>query len=130
MRTFVLPDVAVAILRRRRRRQAAAQLAAGEAWRETGAVFTLGDGGLIHPDNATKATIRLTERALGRRLSPHSLRHSAATFMAMAGVPVKAAQEMLGHADPSITMSVYTHVLAESRSEAAVALDGLFGGAA
>lgn len=127
-RLIVLPTAAVEVLRRRRVRQAEARLAAGQAWRNADdLVFTTGVGSALNPDNFAKATSALCRRAIGRHVHPHALRHSAATLMAAAGVPVKVAQEMLGHSSPVITLAIYSHVLGSSRDEAAVAIDRLLG---
>lgn len=51
-----------------------------------------------------------TERILGRRLTPHSLRHTHVALLAEAGVPLDAISRRLGHADSKITREVYYHV--------------------
>ena len=42
-------------------------------------------------------------------LSPHVLRHTFCTNMANAGMDVKNLQYIMGHADVSMTLNVYTH---------------------
>ncbi|MFC4013907.1 tyrosine-type recombinase/integrase [Nonomuraea purpurea] len=41
----------------------------------------------------------------------HDLRHIHATTLLLAGVPVHVVAARLGHADPSITLRVYAHVI-------------------
>ncbi len=43
----------------------------------------------------------------------HDLRHAHATTLLLAGQPVHVVADRLGHANPSITLQVYAHVLAE-----------------
>ena len=44
-----------------------------------------------------------------RQVGFHSLRHSYATALITAGVPVNQVSAYLGHADSSVTLRVYTH---------------------
>ena len=46
----------------------------------------------------------------------HQLRHSYATMLYDADVDVKTAQKLLGHADFSVTMKIYSHLSAEKES--------------
>ena len=47
----------------------------------------------------------------------HSLRHSHASFLLYKGVSVFAISQRLGHSNTQITMSVYSHVIAEMKNQ-------------
>jgi integrase len=53
----------------------------------------------------------------------HDLRHSCISLLLARGVPIKVVSEMAGHADVSITLSVYGHVLPDMQSTAADGID-------
>ena len=59
-------------------------------------------------------------------VTPHGLRHTAASLMLAAGVPLIVVSHQLGHANPNVTAQVYAHLLADSQlDEAAAAFAGL-----
>ena len=49
----------------------------------------------------------------------HDLRHTHATLLLKAGVPIKVVSERLGHSTPAFTMATYQHVLPGMQREAA-----------
>lgn len=49
-------------------------------------------------------------KAIGYTLTPHQLRHAYACLLYEAGVGIKEAQKLLGHANSQITLDVYTHI--------------------
>lgn len=128
-RVLPLPATLVSALRAHRMRQLADRLVAGSRWQEHGLVFASKVGTPIHPRNLLRAFYLLLERAELTRMRFHDLRHSCATLLAAQGVPARVAMEILGHSDIRTTLSVYTHVLDDSKRQAAEAMERLFGAA-
>jgi integrase len=48
----------------------------------------------------------------------HDLRHGAASLMAAQGIPARVAMEILGHAQMSTMLNIYTHVAPKLQKEA------------
>lgn len=57
------------------------------------------------------------------RLTPHDLRHTAASLAVSAGANVKAVQRMLGHASAAMTLDVYADLFDEDLDSVSEALD-------
>jgi integrase len=53
-----------------------------------------------------------------RRIRFHDLRHSAATFALLQGVPMRVVQEILGHSTITVTANTYSHALPELQADA------------
>ena len=56
-------------------------------------------------------------------LTPHKLRHTAASLAIASGADVKVIQTMLGHKDASMTLDIYGRLFPDRLDEVAVALD-------
>ena len=63
-------------------------------------------------------------------ITPHDLRHSAASLAVSAGANVKAVQRMLGHVKASMTLDVYADLFDEDLDSVAVNLDAAIRSAA
>lgn len=63
--------------------------------------------------------------ARGLKLDMHALRHTFASRLARAGVPLQKAQRLLGHSDPKLTAAIYTHLETEDLRDAVDALPAL-----
>ena len=82
-------------------------------------VFAKPDGTPIHPDIFSQAFERIVTAAKLPAIRLHDLRHTHATLLLKAGVPVKVVSERLGHANAAFTMNVYQHVIPGMQAEAA-----------
>jgi integrase len=56
----------------------------------------------------------------------HDMRHSVATFLLSMGVHPRVAQDILGHAEISMTLDTYSHVSPTMQREAMEKLNKLF----
>jgi integrase len=77
------------------------------------------------PDSVTKRFAVIREELGYDNMRLHDLRHFAATRLMAAGVPVRTVSGRLGHANPSTTLSVYSHFVEASDQEAASVMDKL-----
>lgn len=74
-----------------------------------GYLFAEPDGRLLTNDHFT-AAYAAYRAASGVTVTPHQIRHGYATALLESGVDPKTAQILLGHAQLSTTMDIYTHV--------------------
>ena len=138
-RTLSLGQDTLALLKKHRSHQAELKLANRTHYQDHGLIFakewgemqragdTLGSplqmNGL--PEREVK---RLLKRAGVRAIKFHGLRHTCATLMLQANVPIKVVQERLGHKKIEITLNIYAHVLPSMQQDAAVKLGALLYG--
>lgn len=116
-RTVHLTATALTALHAHGLRQAQEQLRAGK--RRRGLVFATPSGSPVHATNVLrdlKADLRLAGLP---EVTIHQLRHSAASVMLEAGVPLKLVSDQLGHSTIRITADLYAHVSPATAREAA-----------
>ena len=99
----------------------------GRAVAETDPVFANARNAPWPPDTFTDVW-QGTAKALGLNVRLHDLRHSSATLLLAAGVPVQLVSQRLGHATAGFTMSVYAGVLPGADVAAAEKLAALLNG--
>jgi integrase len=57
----------------------------------------------------------------------HDLRHSAVSLLLAKGVPLKLAQDLLGHGSIAVTSAFYAHIADEMKEQTADTVDAMFG---
>jgi integrase len=89
-------------------------------------VFSAPRGGPIRARNwRARVFDPAAERAGLSGVTPHDLRHTAASLAVSAGANVKAVQRMLGHASAAMTLDVYAGLFGDDLDDVAQRLDRL-----
>jgi len=112
-RDVEMTDVLLAALRRHRKQQAARRLAAGPAWtsdpRWDDLVFTSEVGTPIDPSHARRDFKKVCAKAGVPALSLYEMRHTVASLMVDADVPLREVADLLGHKDLEMVVKRYRH---------------------
>lgn len=102
-----LPEFVISTLRARRSAQDAERARAGDAWQETGRVFTRPDGYYL---NASAVTHRFQQQLAAASVPPitfHDLRRATGTLLAGLGVPLRVVMSILRHTNVATTACNY-----------------------
>lgn len=97
----------------------------GDAYVESGRVFTYENGTQLRPDHVSRLFERLVAKAELPHIRFHDLRHLHASLLIAAGVPLAIISKRLGHATISITSDPYGHLLRDANRAAAEAASSL-----
>ena len=128
-RTLYLSRDVLSVLSARRDSQKADRVYLGNAWTDSGLVFTTSLGTPLHPRNLTRTFKRLIKEVKPdlKEIRVHDLRHTYASLALQRGTPVEIVSERLGHSSVGFTLDTYRHLYEAERREAAVSLDDLLG---
>ena len=123
---MTLPPVTVEALRKHKAAQLEEWLAAGRPG-EAGLVFVREDGRPYHGSKLTTLLYPVLARLGLPKVAVHDLRHSAATILYGAGVPMEAIADMLGHSTVRVTQDLYRHRVEALQQDAADAMERAIG---
>jgi integrase len=108
-RTVPLSASLAVLLKAVRTDQLERRMLAGPAWVDTGYVFDNGTGEPIEPDTFSKA-FRSAARSVGLDgVRLHDLRHNFASMLVANGTSIRTVADLMGHATPGFTLTVYAH---------------------
>jgi integrase len=133
-RTVTLGVETITRLRAHRKQQRELMLANGAAYQKFDLVFAKEAEDVQKPTAAlgqpcfalvTRHFRGVVKAAGVRPLKVHATRHTAATLLLQAGVPVQVVAQRLGHAQVSMTLEVYAHALPDMQRDAAARLGAL-----
>lgn len=125
IRPISLGNNALEVLREHREAQLLERQAIGVHWQDQGLVFTSSIGTPIDRSNMCWFFKALLKNAGLPDIRFHDLRHTAASLMLNNGIPLIVVSRRLGHAQPSITLDVYGHLIPGKQQEAASLMDDL-----
>jgi integrase len=127
-RTISLAQGTVAMLREHRARQMELRLKLGAGkLGDDDLVFAKADGSPYKPDDLSRDWGMVGRRWGLPRVPFHALRHTHASALIAAGLDVVSVSKRLGHATPTITLSVYSHLFDRADTRAAAAIDTILG---
>jgi integrase len=126
IRLIKLGRTTVEKLKEHRNNQHNERMRAGEKWQDFNLIFSTPIGTPLDNSNVNKVYKKCLKKAGLPNIRFHDLRHTAATLMLQEGINPKVVQERLGHADISLTLNTYSHVLPSMQEEAAEKMDDLF----
>jgi integrase len=117
----------IPVLQTHKARQDAEKAKAGSAWNERNLVFCSNVGTIIEPRRVCTTMDKIADSAGLEHFTFHALRHTFATRMLEAEVPAKVVQDILGHADVTLTLNTYSHVIGSTAHEQIAKINNLFG---
>lgn len=126
-RAYKLPPSLLAALVWHKQQQDRERAQMGARWKDSGYVFcSTTTGGALNSNNLYNAFKRAaTIAGLPKDASPHSLRHSCASFLHAEGASLKKISSYLGHANTAITSNVYVHLFQDEIDEGVVTVEEL-----
>lgn len=121
---IVMDELGIATLKRLRGLQGARAKKVGAPLPDDGYMLSLdGLGGSPRrPKAVSDAVAEAAKKAKMPEVHLHSLRHYAATELIAEGHDVRTVANRLGHADPALTLRVYSHVIEDRERDAAATL--------
>ncbi len=122
----VSPDV-LEVLAQHKLIQEAEAKALGDAWTDSGLIFTTEIGTLIHPRNFERSFKALLTTSKVTKARLHDLRHLHVSLLVSKGFDPRSIADRVGHTNPSFTLDVYSHMFATQRAQAAVGMADLLG---
>jgi integrase len=116
-RTVPLPAPCVDALKSHRVKQGAERLKAGPRWCDEDMVFSTSIGTPIEPDNLSRSWYE-ARKVLGDPPPRfHDMRHTCVSLLLAEGAPPHVVQQIVGHSNLDVTMTIYAHASLDEKRE-------------
>lgn len=126
-RTISIPPVLVEALVEHREKQEAIKDLFGPHYANLNLVLSLPDGNPWPPDRFTDAYVAFAKRNEAKGIRFHDLRHTHASELLRRGTPVKTVGTRLGHAQTTMTIDTYGHLMDGDDEKAAQTTQDIYG---
>ncbi|MDA8848242.1 site-specific integrase [bacterium] len=125
-RSLNMPQRVTQVLQQQQADQRRIRMAA-KTWGDMDLVFATQNGKPIAKGNLRRSLRRLCDVAGIGRWTTYELRHSAASLLSAAGVPLEQIADVLGHSGTRMVQTVYRHPVTSTVSAAAAPMGEMFG---
>ena len=125
IRQILLGEKSLNELRDQMRRIETDKVKAGASWKENNLIFPSSIGTPFSKTDLQRDFWKTLRDANLPRIRFHDLRHTAASLMLNHGVPALVVSKILGHSNPSVTLTIYAHSTLDMQSIAAGIMDSI-----
>ena len=125
-RVVTASQTVINLLKQYRNYQIQQRLKLGTAWKNEPYVFVLDDGTPISPNLPYKWFIAFLDKHNLPKITFHQLRHTNASILIASGEDVVTVSSRLGHADKSITLNTYSHLIKSKEAQVANKMDEFY----
>ena len=126
IRTVTISKTVLNLLKKYRNYQIRQRLKLGSAWKNEPYIFLNEDGSAISPNLPYKWFVSFLERHNLPKITFHQLRHTNASLLISSGEDIATVSGRLGHADKSITLNTYTHLIKSREAQVASKMDEFY----
>jgi len=122
-RVITIPDSIVMLLRNYAQHQTDERERLANLWKPSGRLFTTWDGSPMNPDTITDWFAKFIKLHNLPHVTFHGLRHTNVSLLIADGIDVRTIASRVGHANPTTTLNLYSHMLRKSDQIAADSLE-------
>lgn len=126
VRQVPFPSNLAPVLNAQLKRQQQLYNAFGEPFNDNALLFSTSVLTYLDDANTRRSWQHFLDKANIPHRGIHCLRHTYATQLFHAGVPIKTVQTLLGHSDIKVTERIYIHVMPNAKLDAVQSLNSLF----